>query len=148
MIDSLGRFGWFFLNIGVPVFAPVALLPLLSFSRAHGQSAGTLVLQSVRDGQLLWVVISMCASACYEIGAAINGAVSDEARAIMLAGLLWHGMIIVASTVVLSVAATDSNTRGLYVSYEEAPNRKLMWSSVIITAIVTASYSASHYSLT
>ncbi|WP_244869737.1 hypothetical protein [Paraburkholderia aspalathi] len=39
MVDFLSRLSWLFFNIGVPVFAPIALLPLLNFSRYYRHAA-------------------------------------------------------------------------------------------------------------
>jgi hypothetical protein len=148
MVAILSRLSWLFFNVGVPVFAPIALLPLLSFSRFCRPASKGIAMRSVQDGQLLWVVISMCASACYEIGGALSDASSDGTRALMLAGLLWHGMVIVAASVVVSLGAADPMSRSPHEYDDQTPNRRLMWASLITTVIVAASYAASHYSLT
>ena len=88
MIEFLSRSSWLFFNIGVPALGPIALLPLLSFSRSYRQTSKGIAVRSIRDGQLLWVVISMCASACYEIGCALGDAPTRGTLALMLAGLL------------------------------------------------------------
>jgi hypothetical protein len=148
MVALLSRLSWLFFNVGVPVFAPIALLPLLNFSRFYRPASKGIAMRSVRDGQLLWVVISMCASACYEIGGALGEASSDGTRALMLAGLLWHGMVIVAASVVVSLGGADSMPRLPNDCDDQVPDRRLMWVPVITTAIIAASYSVSHYSLT
>ncbi|MFP3481010.1 hypothetical protein SB780_39825, partial [Burkholderia sp. SIMBA_057] len=61
MIDLLSCLSWLFFNVGVPVFAPIALLPLLGFSRFYRQTSRGIAIRAIQDGQLLWVVISMCA---------------------------------------------------------------------------------------
>ncbi|MFP3563993.1 hypothetical protein [Paraburkholderia sp. SIMBA_030] len=146
MIDLLSCLSWLFFNVGVPVFAPIALLPLLGFSRFYRQTSRGIAIRAIQDGQLLWVVISMCASACYEIGGTLGDASTDSARAFMLAGLLWHVLFIVVACLIVSFGAADSMPHPAY-RYVDAPDRGLMWISLFMTAIVAASFSISHYSL-
>ncbi|NYH18148.1 hypothetical protein [Paraburkholderia bryophila] len=148
MFDFLSRLSWLFFNVGVPILAPIALLPLLGFSRFYRRASKGVAIRSVQDGQLLWVVISMCASACYEIGGALGNASSDGARALMFAGLLWHGMFIVTSSMIVSFGTADSMPHPAGENSERVPGRLLMRASLIITTLVAASYSISHYSLT
>lgn len=148
MIDFLSRLSWLFFYVGVPLFAPVALLPLLSFSRYYRHAAKGIARRSVQHGQLLWVAISMCASACYEIGCALGGASTDGMRVLMFAGLIWHGAFIVASSIVVSFGAADSMPHPTRTYDDGTLDRRLMWLSLIMTAVVATSYSISHYSLT
>ncbi|NPT33946.1 hypothetical protein GNZ11_05390 [Paraburkholderia xenovorans] len=146
MIEFFSRLSWLFFNVGVPVCAPFALLPLLSFSRFYRQSSKGIAIRSVQDGQLLWVVISMCAGACYEIGSALSGASTKNTLAFMLAGLLWHVLFMVAACILVSFGAADSTPHGG--CGDEPPERRLMWTSVIMTATIAATFALSHYSLT
>ncbi|ASV97409.1 hypothetical protein CJU94_04035 [Paraburkholderia aromaticivorans] len=148
MIDFLRCLSWLFFNVGVPVCAPFALLPLLSFSRFYRDSSKGIAIRSVQDGQLLWVVISMCASACYEIGSALSGASTRNTLAFMLAGLLWHALFLVAACILVSFAAADSAPHAGSRCADEPPERRLMWASVIMTATIAATFPLSHYSLT
>ncbi|PRX34108.1 hypothetical protein B0G75_102137 [Paraburkholderia sp. BL18I3N2] len=147
MIDFVGRLSWLLFNVGVPVCAPFALLPLLSFSRFYRQSSNGIAIRSVQNGQLLWVVISMCASACYEIGSALGDASTTSRLAFMLAGLLWHVLFLVVASILVSFGAADSTPHPDYRHGDEARERKLMWTSTIMTAAVAASFALSHYSL-
>ncbi|WP_244147177.1 hypothetical protein [Paraburkholderia bryophila] len=148
MIDFLSRLSWLFFNVGVPILAPIALLPLLGFSRFYRRASKGIAIRSVQGGQLLWVGISMCASACYEIGGALGNAPSDGARALLFAGLVWHGMFIVTSSIIVSFGTADSMPRAAGENSEKVSERLLMWASLVITTLVAASYSISHYSLT
>ncbi|PQV45802.1 hypothetical protein [Paraburkholderia sp. BL21I4N1] len=148
MSDFPGRLSWLFFNVGVPILAPIALLPLLGFSRFYRLASRGIAMRCVKEGQLLWVVISMCASACHEIGGALSHASSDGTRAMLFAGLLWHGMFIVASSVIVSFGVADSMPDPAYDSEEKARSRRLMWASLLMTALVTTSYCISHFSLT
>ncbi|MGF6994361.1 hypothetical protein P3T25_002716 [Paraburkholderia sp. GAS32] len=148
MIVILSRLSWLFFNVGVPVFAPIALLPLLSFSRLYRYASKGISARAIREGQLLWVVISMCASACYEIGSALSEASTNSTLAFMLAGLLWHVLFIVAASVLVSFAAADSVSQPVHDCSERTRDRRLIWLSLVMTAIIATSFSISHYSLT
>ena len=117
---------WLFFNVGVPVGAPIALLPLLGFSRAYRESSKGIAIRSVQNGQLFWVVISMCASACYEIGSALGEASTKSTMALMLAGLLWHVLFIVAASILVSFGAADSSPQLEGRHSDKAPERRLM----------------------
>jgi hypothetical protein len=147
MADFLSHLSWLFFNIGVPVCAPFALLPLLSFSRFYRESSKGIAMRSVQDGQLLWVVISMCANACYEIGSALGEASNNNTPAFMLAGLLWHVLFMVAACILVSFGAADSTSHTGYRRGDEPPERRLMWTSVIMTVTIAATFALSHYSL-
>jgi hypothetical protein len=148
MIVILSRLSWLFFNVGVPVFAPIALLPLLSFSRLYRYASKGISTRAIGDGQLLWVVISMCASACYEIGSALSEASTNSTLAFMLAGLLWHVLFIVVASVLVSFAAADSVSQPVHDCSGRTRDRRLIWLSLVMTAIVATSFSISHYSLT
>lgn len=147
MIALLGRLSWLLFNVGVPVLAPVALLPLMGFSRLYRPISKGIATQAIREGQLLWVVISMCASACYEIGHALGDMPSGETFTLLLAGLAWHGMFIVIASVLVSLGAADSAHGAPQGENGEATDQRLMWWSLVMTALVAASFSISHYSL-
>ncbi|RKE25760.1 hypothetical protein B0G76_7316 [Paraburkholderia sp. BL23I1N1] len=148
MVDYLSRLSRLFFNVGVPVFAPIALLPLLSFSRLYRHASKGIATRAIRDGQLPWVVISMCASACYEIGCALGEASTNLTLSFMLAGLIWHVLFIVAASVLVSFAAADSASCPVYNERERARDQGLIWLSPLMTAIVAFSFSISNYSLT
>ncbi|AXF06719.1 hypothetical protein CUJ91_01510 [Paraburkholderia graminis] len=148
MIEFLSRSSWLFFNIGVPALGPIALLPLLSFSRSYRQTSKGIAARSIRDGQLLWVVISMCASACYEIGCALGDAPTRGTLALVLAGLLWYVGFIVVASILVSFGAADSTRRPGYRRRDGKQEGTLMWPSLVMTAVVAASFAASHYSLT
>lgn len=148
MVDFLIRLSWLFFNVAVPVFAPVALLPLLNFSRYYRHAARGITRRSIQDGQLFWVVISMCASACYEIGNALSEAPTHSTLVLMLAALLWHVLFIVAASVLVCLGAADAAVRPARHAGEQERDSWLMWFSMLITVIVAVSFSASHYSFT
>lgn len=147
MLIIFGHLSWLFFNVGVPVLMPIALLPLLTFSRLYRHASKDIALRSIQDGQLFWVVISMCASACYEIGCALGEASTNSTLAFMLAGLLWHVLFIVVASILVSFGAADSTSHPAYRYRHETPEGILMWPSLIMTVVVATSYALPHYSL-
>lgn len=111
MIDFIGRICWLLFNVGVPVCAPFALLPLLSFSRFYRESSKGIAIRSVQNGQLLWV------------------------------------LFLVVASILVTFGAADSARHPDYHRGDEARERRLMWTSAIMTAAVVASFVLSHYSL-
>ena len=146
MMFFISRAGWLFFNVGVPVFGPVALPLLLSFSQLYGRSSRGIVTRVIQDGQLLWVVISMCASACYEIGCALGGASSGTALSLMLASLAWHVLLIVTAAVLVTLGTADAACFPID-ARKPATRGLLVWPSLLLTVLSIASFSASHYSL-
>jgi hypothetical protein len=67
----MNLFFWMLLNLGVPIVGPIFTLALVA--PAHGwRVAKALIAASVKDGQLFWCAIGLCASAAYEVVAAFE----------------------------------------------------------------------------
>lgn len=81
----MNLFFWTLLNLGVPIFGPIFTLALVA--PAHGwRVAKALIAASVKDGQLFWCAIGVCAAAIYEAVAALErggGAMATLALAIV-----------------------------------------------------------------
>lgn len=60
-MNTLQFIAWIFIHIAIPIFAPIALLPLLGIGRTYREQARGLVYSVVKDGQLFWPVIAMSA---------------------------------------------------------------------------------------
>jgi hypothetical protein len=84
----MNLFFWLLLNLGVPIIGPMFTLALVA--PAYGwRVAKGLITGSVKDGQLFWWAIGLCASAVYEVLTALERG-SDEVPllAACVAGLL------------------------------------------------------------
>jgi hypothetical protein len=69
----MNYFFWLLLNIGVPLFGPVAMLATVAVS--YGRTvAKRLIVESVKDGQLFWSAIAISAAAVYELITALDRA--------------------------------------------------------------------------
>ena len=147
MIELLAHLSWLLSNVAVPVLAPVALLPLLNFSRAYREIAGDVLRAALQHGQLFWTAIAMCAAACHELGCALDQPISTASHAWVWIGLVWHAAFIVISSVVVVFGAADAQKYSNEVSGADTGDRILMWASVFTTVIVATTFSISHYSL-
>jgi hypothetical protein len=148
MIEFLAHLSWFLSNVGVPVLAPIALLPLLNFSLAYREIASDVLKMALRHGQLFWTVIAMSAAACYELGCALDQSMSASNHAWVSVGLVWHAAFIVISSVVVVFDAADSRKYFSEMETADTSDRRLVWASIVTTAIVATTFSISHYSLT
>ena len=67
----MNLFFWMLLNLGVPIIGPIFTLALVA--PTHGwRVARALITASVKDGQLFWCAIGLCAAAVYEAVTALE----------------------------------------------------------------------------
>jgi hypothetical protein len=67
----MNLFFWTLLNLGVPIAGPIFTLALVV--PTHGwHVAKTLIAASVKDGQLFWCAMGLCAAAIYEAMTALE----------------------------------------------------------------------------
>lgn len=143
-MEFLKFLAWLLLNVGVPLLAPIALLPLLFASEKYCGDVKTLIRRSLQDGQLFWAVIAMCATACYEAaGQAANSPSLDTARATMWLALALHVVIIIASSVLVLLGAIDAEGRSTRATGSDGPPR-IMVISIWMAAVTAVSFSMTH----
>lgn len=84
---------WMLLNPGVPIIGPIFTLALVA--PAHGwRVSKALIAGSVKDGQLFWCAIGLCASAGYEVVTTLEqGSGEVPILALCLVGLCVLGFI-------------------------------------------------------
>jgi hypothetical protein len=144
MIDLLAYLSWLLANVVIPIFAPVALLPLLSFSLAYRDVTTAALKAAVRHGQLFWTVIAMCSGACYELGSAMDKVNSARSHALIWIALVWHTGFIVASSVLVVFGSADAqllrNTR-----VAEPRERAMTRLSLSFVTVIAITFAASHY---
>jgi hypothetical protein len=89
----MNYFFWLLLNIGVPLFGPVAMLATVAVS--YGRTvAKRLIFDSVKDGQLFWSAIAISAAAVYELITALENGVVRVTTPISHASLnVPHGVL-------------------------------------------------------
>ena len=144
MNGGIELFGWFVFNVALPLGAPLVLLPLArvpSFFRAHRRG---IVWYAVKDGQLLWAVIPMSASACYLLASALevpDG--SGGARQYMWIFIAAHVTVIVVASVLVLFATMDAHRRNAvgHAREQEIP-RFWVWLAGVSGALHFLGYAA------
>lgn len=136
--------GWFLLNVCVPLLAPLALLPLLAAGRSHRGKIKTLIRWSIQDGQLYWPVIAMCSAACYEAAGLLGSLAARQHKysaAIAWTAIVWHVLIIVAASVLVTVGRSDATV-------EERRGSENTLAPLVLISIIGSMVTAITYSIT
>ncbi|HEX3379054.1 MAG TPA: hypothetical protein VHU21_04520 [Paraburkholderia sp.] len=96
----MNLFFWILLNLAVPIAGPIFTLALVA--PAYGwRVARTMIAASVKDGQLFWCAIGLCAAAIYEAVTALEQG-SREASMLALGIVGFCGLAFVCSMIVMS----------------------------------------------
>lgn len=106
MHSVINLIGWFVFNIAIPLFAPLALLPLLFMSTTSPRRYAGIIRFAIRDGQLLWAAIPMSASGCYMLAEAM-GTAGRPTQGMWLAMVL-HVSVMLAASVLVMTATRDA----------------------------------------
>lgn len=129
--------GWFFVNLFVPIFAPI--LAML-FLKCLNLPALTSVLSLVKDGQLGWAALGFCVSAKYEI--ATQGLILSQSATNALDG----GFVILISASALMAAVGTVFPVGPFPGgmpwYQ---HYKTLASSIVVTVFASGAYTVVHY---
>jgi len=141
-MEPLQFVAWVIVHIAVPIFAPIALLPLLGIGVTFRKSAHGIVRNAVKNGQLLWVAISMSAGCCYELAGYLEHAVPPGRN---MAWTCWGFcvFIIAISAVLVMVGAIDALEDEGNIS-DERPSR-IMLISMVLTAATAVVFSVVHF---
>jgi hypothetical protein len=92
--------GWIFVNIMLPIFAPLAVLPLFQiFKYALPEKAQRLLhwTTPIKDGQLAWIALAFNGGTGYELFA------SHESSTVVGGGLLGLAGLAIADVVLASL---------------------------------------------
>lgn len=141
-MESFQFLAWVVVHIGVPIFAPIALLPLLGIGQTFRTSSNGVLYNAIKNGQLLWIAIAMSASCCYELAGYLEHA-SPTGRAFAWSCLGVSIFIITISAVLVMLGAID----GLGENGEN-PGKKLSRIMVVSFLLTTASalvFGGAHY---
>lgn len=141
-MDTLQFIAWIVVHIVVPIFAPIAMLPLLAIGRTFRPSAKDVVYNAVKNGQLLWAAIAMSAGACYEIGVYLEHA-SALGRPFAWIGLTACIFCITFSAVLVMLGAIDGLDEGFDARAAE-PSR-MMVISIFLTIASAGVFGGAHY---
>ncbi|MGB9109847.1 MAG: hypothetical protein WCC39_14290 [Telluria sp.] len=143
-----GRFfGWLLLNVAVPLLAPIAFFPLLNAGKGYSGRVRELIMRSVREGQLFWTVIAMCAAASYEAAVHMGELEGDEiagGTSIAWAAIAWHVAIIISSAVLIVLNTMDAADADVQAAegVDQAP--QIMVVSIWMSIATAVSFTATH----
>ncbi|MRW94304.1 hypothetical protein GJ699_30445 [Duganella sp. FT80W] len=141
-MESLQFLAWIIVHIAVPIFAPIALLPLLAIGQRFRSSAKEVVYNAVKNGQLLWAGIAMSAGACYEIGIYLEHA-SALGRPFAWIGFTLCIFFITFSAVLVMLGAIDGLDDAPHAKVAE-PTR-IMVVSIFLTTASAVLFGFAHY---
>lgn len=141
-METLQFFAWLIVHIVVPIFAPIAMLPLLAIGRMFRSSANEVVYNAVKNGQLLWAGIAMSAGACYEIGVYLEHA-SVLGRAYAWIGLSMGIFFMIFSSVLVMLGAIDGLDE-VFDAKRAEPSR-IMVMSISLTTAAAVLFGFAHY---
>jgi hypothetical protein len=146
-ITWLPSFGWWAINILIPVIGPLFLLWLFGFPPSTAPLASNNVIKSIGKGELLWVVMSMAAATCYDLA-------SLEAIASVAAwsNPIWIAFGLHIFLIVVSIIVVGLNSLDLPAGYTPAnphiPDKRIFRMSILALGVVMVTYSATHATLT
>lgn len=145
-------FGWLLLNVAIPLAAPIAIFPLLGAGTKYRGRVRELIMRSVREGQLFWTVIALCAAASYKAAVymgTLKGADISIGRMIAWTAIAWHIAIIVISAVLIvlgAMEAADDKDRAptLQATQVAAQAPQIMVVSIWLSIATAVSVTATH----
>jgi hypothetical protein len=108
MASAIELFGWFVFNVAIPLFAPLALLPLAKLPYFFREQSHGIVRRAIEGGQLLWAAIPMSASACYLLATALDESIPN--RQYMWIGIATHVFLIVFAAVLVLLGAMEASS--------------------------------------
>ena len=129
----LEHYGWFLINIAVPLLAPLALLPLAKLPDFFREHSRDMLRRAIGHGQMLWAALPMSASACYALTSALAHSAPD--RHLSLAYLGAHICMIALSAAGIVLGAMESC---LAASGAPRITNGILRYSLVLTAITAA----------
>ncbi len=126
MSGVIELFGWFVFNVAIPLFAPLALLSLVSVPAFFSAHRHGMLRHAVKDGQLFWAAIPMSASACYMLASGIEGA--GGLLPVFWIAMAFHVVIIVGASVLVSFATLDVHLQSHFMLRREPD---VPWASIV-----------------
>ncbi|MDE1181082.1 hypothetical protein [Paraburkholderia sp.] len=132
-------FFWILLNLGVPLLGPIFTLALVA--PTHGLTfARNLIVESIKDGQLLWSTIALSAAATYEAVTELEK--HGVSTWLELAAAFFCCLAFMASTIVM----TETMKPHLRRTRRSATRTRAVTSiSIFLTAVVAILFATLHY---
>ena len=139
-------FGWFAINIIIPVIGPLFLLWLVGIPPSTAPLATNNVVKSIGKGELLWAVMGMAAATCYELVSL------QEIKTIKVwSSPIWvafglHILLIVVSVFIVGLNSLDLPTGHVF-RYPHIRDMRIFAGSILSMVVVIVTYSATHATL-
>ncbi|MGH8854296.1 MAG: hypothetical protein ACREWI_08455, partial [Telluria sp.] len=131
----LPTFGWFAINILMPIVGPLLILSIAGIPPATAPLATNNVLKSIGKGELLWAVMGMAAATCYELASL------QEIKTVAgWSNFIWtvfavHISLIVVAVVVVGLNSLDLPT-GYVFAYPHIPEMRIFVGSIVSLVLV------------
>jgi hypothetical protein len=150
--------GWFGINILIPVVVPLAALYIISLPAIIAAMTKNIVIKSIGKGELFWAVMGMAAAACYDLDSFKTiASTGTSVKAANWATVCYGFMIFFAIAMVglnsLEPVPPPPSAPGAPPPPPPRPpplipDKFIFGSSIICLLIVIVTYSAVHVKLT
>lgn len=145
-VHWLPSFGWFAINIGIPVIGPLFLLWLVGIPPSTAPLATNNVIKSIGKGELLWSVMGMAAATCYELVSLQEIKTIQEWSSPIWGIFGLHILLIVVSVFMVGLNSLDLPT-GYVFPYPHIRDMRIFVGSILSMVLVIVTYSATHATL-
>lgn len=142
----LPSFGWFAINIGIPVIGPLFLLWLIGIPPSTAPLATNIVIKSIGKGELLWAVMGMAAATCYELVSLQEIKTIKEWSSPIWGIFGLHILLIVVSVFLVGLNSLDLPT-GYVFPYPHIRDMRIFAVFILSMVLVIVTYSAAHATL-
>ncbi|MET0320880.1 MAG: hypothetical protein ABW069_09195 [Duganella sp.] len=142
----LPSFGWFAINIGIPVIGPLFLLWLVGIPPSTAPLATNNVIKSIGKGELLWSVMGMAAATCYELVSLQEIKTIKEWSSPIWGIFGLHILLIVVSVFMVGLNSLDLPA-GYVFPYPHIRDMRIFVGSILSMVPVIVTYSATHATL-
>jgi hypothetical protein len=133
--------GWFFINIVLPIIAPVLSIILLRALPVPPPAGGLSMLVPIKDGQLCWGAIAFCASGLYDIGS--DGTiVSSNYNGWINVGVI---ILLVPSSLFAAVGAAFSTDINVPPGTKWHSHFSMLAASLVLTPLAGTAYTVVRY---
>ena len=145
-VHWLPSFGWFAINVGIPVIGPLFLLWLVGIPPSTAPLATNNVIKSIGKGELLWSVMGMAAATCYELVSLQEIKTIKEWSSPIWGIFGLHILLIVVSVFMVGLNSLDLPT-GYVFPYPHIRDMRIFVGSILSMVLVIVTYSATHATL-
>ena len=147
-MSAFDFFVWIVVNICVPVLAPLVFPLALKIPPKTRPYAKGLVLKSIADGQLFWVVIALCAVESYELFGYLDDAPKGWPHNVAVTAIWFHIILIGFSMILVLCEALDLPPVAKQQQGASGPSvsdRTVLRWSIGSTILVAATFTFAHY---